>query len=352
MENKKEKIRMLSNEEVSVFCSSVAMTLAAGMPLYAGLGAMADSVKGTAYEAAYRRVSQNVETNGSLHEAVRDSGCFPAYMVEMTAVGERTGKLEDVLNGLSVYYERENRTHKAIVSAVTYPMILGIMVLGIIVIMIAAVLPVFTRVLNGMGITMSSTGTMMMQIGRTAGWVVIVIVGIAVLMGLALIGMKVCGKGKLAVSILEKLLPAAGRVKEDMMRTRVFSVLSMMIGSGFTTDDAIGALDGVIEDDTMRRKLADLRKDMADGMSFSDALEKACITDEMHVRMIAIASQAGREDEVMKKLAAEYEEQTENTISCLLSVIEPTLIALLCLVIGGILFSVMLPMAGIISSIL
>ena len=95
-----------------------------------------------------------------------------------------------------------------------------------------------------------------------------------------------------------------------------------------------------------------IREKMAQGESFSDALTSSRLFDEIHRQMLRMGIAAGREDQVMEKIAQTYEEQVEDGISNLVSIIEPTMVAALSIVIGAVLLSVMLPMAGIISSIL
>ena len=95
-----------------------------------------------------------------------------------------------------------------------------------------------------------------------------------------------------------------------------------------------------------------LRRSMEQGNSFADALAEGSLFDPLHGRMIRMGAAVGREDQVMETVARTYEEEVEEGIGRLISIIEPTLVAFLCVVIGMILLSVMLPMAGIISSMI
>ena len=122
--------------ELSSFCSEIALMLGAGMPLYAGMEALEKTYEDDAHAALYRGVSETLTQTGSLRDALESAHAFPTYLVEMCGVGERTGHLEDVMRGLSVYYERESRIRQAVRSAVTYPLVLAVM-------MIIAVLAVF-----------------------------------------------------------------------------------------------------------------------------------------------------------------------------------------------------------------
>ena len=93
-------------------------------------------------------------------------------------------------------------------------------------------------------------------------------------------------------------------------------------------------------------------KQMSEGTPFGDALGKSAMFDEIYGAMVRTGIATGHEDQVMQKIATVYEEQVEEGISNLVSIIEPTMVAVLSVVLGAILLSVMLPMAGIVSSIL
>ena len=238
------------------------------------------------------------------------------------------------------------------VSAVTYPLVLGVMLVLIIMIMLWKVLPVFQRVLNSMGVEMTGTGSAMMRLGSTIGWVVLALVGIVVVaVVVCAILMKTNMRDKV-MNFLRKLFPPIRRISMKLSSSRVASVLSMMLSSGFPTGEALRIMPSILSDNEAAEKVKGISKDLENGMSFADAIEKSQLFEGLHNRMIRMGVAAGREDQVMSTIAEIYEGQVESGISQLVAIIEPTLIALLSIVIGAILLSVMLPMAGILSSML
>ena len=126
----------------------------------------------------------------------------------------------------------------------------------------------------------------------------------------------------------------------------------MMLSSGFPTGEALRLMPSILSDAEAGERVKGISRDLDSGMSFADAMENSRLFDGLHNRMIRMGVAAGREDQVMNTIAGLYEEQVESGISQLVAIIEPTLIALLSIVIGAILLSVMLPMAGILSSML
>ena len=311
------KDRGLTPIELSGFCSEIALMLGAGMPLYAGIEALEKTYEQDAHADLYHKVSETLTQTGSLRDALEETHAFPTYLVEMCGIGERTGHLEDVMQGLSAYYERESRIRQAVRSAVTYPLVLSVMMVLILMVLILKVMPVFRRVLGSMGVAMTATGSMMMNVGTVIGWVVLALVLVFALAS-----------------------------------SRAASVLAMMLSSGFPLEQALEMVPLVLPDAEAAGEIAKIREKMGEGVSFSDALTGSAMFDEIHRQMLRMGIAAGREDQVMSKIAQTYEQQVEEGISGLVSIIEPTMVAALSIVIGAVLLSVMMPMAGIISSIL
>ena len=340
----------LNSAELSSFCSQVALILSAGLPLYDGMETLAETTKGTQYADLYEAASKGVNETGSLYQALKQDDRWPTYLVEMTGIGEQTGQLESVMNGLSDYYGREDRIRSAVTSAITYPLVLGVMLVLIIAIMLWKVLPVFQRVLNSMGAEMSASGSTLMHLGATIGWVVLVVVALVVLAVLVCAILMRTSARDGVLNLVRRVFPPVKNLSLKLASSRVASVLSMMLHSGFPTGEAFRLLPSVLSDGEAAEKVQGIRRELDEGAAFADAISHSKLFDGLHDRMIRMGVAAGREDQVMAKIASLYEEQVEDGIDRLVAIIEPTLIALLAVVIGAVLLSVMLPMAGILSS--
>ena len=342
----------ISSAELSSFASQVALILSAGLPLYDGMETLAQTTKGTEHADMYQAASQAVNETGSLYQALKRDSRWPEYLTEMVGIGEETGQLESVMNNLSEYYTREERIRSAVTSAVTYPLVLGVMLVLIIGVMLWKVLPVFRRVLSGMGVAMNGTGSSLMRVGSVIGWVVLAVVALVLVAVLVCAILLRTSAREKVLSILRRLFPPFGRLSMKLASSRVASVLSMMLSSGFPTGEAFRLIPGILSDTEASKRVEGIRQDLDKGEAFADAVSRSHLFEGLHDRMIRMGVAAGREDQVMAKLADMYEEQVETDISRLVAIIEPTLIALLSIVIGAILLAVMLPMAGLLTSMI
>ena len=347
----KQEKHGLSAAELSNFCGQVALILEAGLPLYDGMETLAGADKSSDNADIYVSASNGVTESGSLYDALKEDERWPKYLVEMVGIGERSGHLDQVMRGLEEYYAREERIRSSISSAVAYPLVLGIMLAIIVLILLWKVLPVFRRVLNSMGVAMTESGAAMMNMGAAVGWIILALVGlvvVAVVVGAVLMRTKHREK---VLTAVQKLMPSLKQLNQKLSASRVASVLSMMLSGGFHTGGALEMTSAVLEDKEAAAKVKAIRDSLEEGSTFADAVTNTGLFEELHNRMITMGSATGKEDQVLGKLAGLYEEQVEDGITRLVAIIEPTLVALLSIVIGAVLLSVMLPMAGILSSL-
>ena len=341
----------ISGAELSNFCGQVALILEAGLPLYDGMETLVSADRNSANADMYKSASEGVTQTGSLYEALKHDERWPAYLVEMVGIGEQSGQLEQVMRGLEVYYAREDRIRSSIKSAFTYPLSLGVMLLLIVAVMLWKVLPIFRRVLGSMGVGLSDSGTTMMRLGAAVGWIILIVVGFLVIGAIAAAMLMKTSHRDAVMEKLAALFPPVKRLRRKLSASRVASVLSMMLGGGFSTDEALRMTSSVLGDAEASRKVEEIRAQMEEGSTYADAIEGAGLFEDLEVRMIRMGSATGHDDQVLGKIASLYEDQVEGEISRLVSIIEPTLVALLSIVVGAVLLSVMLPMAGILSSL-
>ena len=346
------KVKKIDHSELSSFCGQTALVLEAGLPLFDGLETLALTNRESPYADMYEAVAKTVTAGGSLYEALGEDERWPSYMKEMVGIGERTGQLEHVLRGLETYFDREVRIRSSVKSAVTYPLTLGIMLVIIVLIMLWKVLPVFRNVLAGTGMAADGAGGVMLRLGTIVGWTALVVVALALVCTLVTAGLMQTRHAPAIRKTLMKIFTPIRKLEEALGASRVASVLSMMLSGGFSVREALERTESVVESDLATcAKVKGIMDRMDTGESFTDALEASGIFSPMHNRMIRMGAAAAREDQVFAKIADLCEEQVQRDVGTMVSIIEPSLVGLLTVVIGAVLLSVMLPMAGMLSTL-
>ena len=342
---------MLAPSEISAFCAQMSMILKSGISLTEGVEIMVDDAGSAAGREILGTVLEQLEIGAPLHVALTKSRKFPDYMLTMVEIGEASGRLENVMESLTSYYEREEAISRAVRSAIQYPLIMIVMMLAVITILVVQVMPIFNEVFMGLGAQMTGFSLAVMNFGEALGQYSFVILGVAVgLVALFLI-FRATSFGR---SMLE-------RFKENFFLTRDLyakiasgrfaSAMSLMLASGMDTDKSLEMVTKLVSTPTVKKKILRCKKRMADGVRFSDALAEVGMFSGVYARMVSVAFRTGAMDSIMEKLAVRYEEETNNKISNIISIVEPTLVAVLSIIVGVILLSVMLPLMGIMAAI-
>ena len=348
LKQKKRAKGKIPSNEISVFCAQITMLLKAGIPLHEGLKTMIDNSTGKGGELL-GQIADEVELTGSLYEAVKKTGAFPMYMTEMIHIGETVGRLEDVLSSLSAYYERDTKIRSAVRSAVLYPVILVFLMAAVISVLIALVLPVFSEVLSSMGVDVN--GNNLMGIGMGMGKVTLIVIAALLVMLIIIFAIAITRKGRALIVDLSNRLPYFKKLYSHMTSSRFATVMAMMLSSGFDMDQSLEMAADIVPDKMVKSKILMCRQKMSEGIPFSDALLEIGLFSGLYSHLIKTGERSGRIDEVMDQLAVKYSEQADESMSSLISIIEPSLVILLSVIIGAIILSVMLPLVEIMSNI-
>lgn len=349
MENQKRG-KSLPAAEVSVFCQQAAMMLKAGIPLYEGMELLYQNYKDTSYGPAFEKIYQGVQEGGNLYEGVKNAGFFPSYMVHMVEVGETAGELQEVLESLSSYYEREDRMRASIRSAVTYPLLLVVLMTIVVGVLVVRVLPVFAEVFQSLGRGLIGAEGIGLSGGMTVGRTILILAAVLLALVLVLYILWHAGGRNMLIRVSFSF-PPVGRLLDKQAAGRFAEVAAMVLESGYNLEHALTLIPDLISDERNEKRVRKCAEIMEETKDLSIALEKTGLFDPLHRKMIRVGSEAGQMDQVMKKLAGIYDREVEEGIQKLVSWIEPALVGIMTLMIGGILLSVMLPLVSIMMSI-
>lgn len=345
------KAKPLSPGDISLFCSQVVLLLRAGIPLQEGIGTISENIADEKGKELIHRIQAGVEQNGSLYLALNSTGAFPKYMVNMVNIGEKAGNLDNVMEALSLYYERDEKLRSSVRGALLYPFILVLMMAAVVSILVIKVLPVFNDVFLDMGSDISDTAAAVMRAGTTIGsWALALIALLSVFLLAALILYKT-EKGYRWITGFLSNFPPTRQLSDKIALARFASAVSMLLSSGYDTEQALELVPGILTNKAVIEKVERCRALMSAGSSFTQAMGEANIFPGIYSGMVRIGSKTGSLDSVMRRLAELYSEDADESVSRAVSVIEPAMVGALSIIIGAILLSVMLPLMGIMSSI-
>lgn len=334
---------LLQEAEISAFCQQLNMVIKAGLPTYYGISILMEEAGDEQTRELLQRIYEPMEQGKTLYQAIQPLGIFPNYMLKMIELGETTGRLEEVLNSLTVYYEREAQIRAGIKHAVRYPLIMTALMLVILIVMIREVVPIFANVYAELGSGLSATAQTLMSIsGFLNKYLLWFIILILVLGAVTLI----FSKTKACRRLIHK-----SALSQTIAASRFANCMYLALASGLDTDRGLELAASLIDNISLQEKIQACREHIKNGQSFSKSILQAGIFSKMYASIITIGAKTGSMDDVMLQIGRAYEEESDERIQRFVSVLEPSLVIVLSFFIGLMLVSFLLPLLGIISSI-
>ncbi len=347
---KNASVNNLSSSELSYFCTQVAMILKSGMLISDGINWMYTDMEDGNIKQVLGLLRSELSGKVPLYKAMEHSGCFPPYIINMCQIGSITGRLDDVLNALAEYYDRESYLKSKIRNSVFYPLMLFIMMSFVIIILVTKIFPIFESMIQELGYTKNS-----FAISFSTGVIIGKVVLITVLASMILIAVAyILSRTDSGKTILNKLLNNFVFSKSIMKKITAYrfaSSMSLLLSSGMNVESSINTLLDIVQELELKSKIKKCSDYLGSGNDFVESVSKLSLFSSMHVQMLNMGQRTGEMDVVMRKLTNIYESEADQSINRAVSLIEPVLVGTLCIVIGFILISVMLPLMNIMSSI-
>lgn len=340
-----------SNIEISSFCEQIAMILKSGISSIEGITIMLEDAGTPEEKKILECILSNMQDTGTFYQALYDIGLFPDYMLNMIQIGEETGTLDEVMSALCIHYDREDTISKTIKSAVTYPLIMGGMMVAVIVVLLVKVMPIFNQVFVQLGTEMTGISRTLMNVGNAINKysiIFIILLGILVFLLLSAIH---TAKGRKLSRTMGYKFKFTRLLYEKMAACRFASGMALTLSSGLNPDRSMELVLALNDDKMFGKKIEQCKAFVTEGKNLSDALFSSGIFTGMYARMASIGGKTGSLDQVMDKIAGLYQEEIDTRINNGLAILEPTLVIALSLIVGVILLSVMLPLMGIMATI-
>lgn len=347
-ENKK---KLLSNQEMSMFCDQIAMILNAGISPMEGVSIMLEDATTQEGREILTAISDRCNLGESFYSSVEASGVFPKYALDMIQIGEQSGKLEEVMRSLAFHYKREENIALGIKNAVTYPLMIVTMMFAVILVLVIKVLPIFNDVFTQLGTEMSGISKGMLDFGQAISKYALVLIIIAVILIIGFFVMTKTAKGKAVLfNFLSKFFATKG-FYEKIASGRFASGMALTMNAGLDIDESLSMVENLVDNKSMQERIEKCKESMSVGTPFAEALCATGIFSSMYSRMITVGYKTGSVDKVLEKIADGYEQEVDDRITNMISVLEPTLVIILSVIVCMILLSVMLPLMAIMSGI-
>jgi len=331
--------------DVAIFSRQLATMLSAGIPLVQAFDIVGNGHDNPAVQKLIFQVKQDVEGGSSLAEALAKHPLhFDDLFVNLVEAGEQAGALETLLDKIATYKEKTEAIKKKIKKALTYPAAVVVVAMIVTTILLIFVIPEFETLFQGFGADLPAFTRMIINLSefmRDRGWLV-VIVGFGAVTGYLAMYKRSRKLRETQDRIMLKL-PIIGAILVKAAIARFARTLSTMFAAGVPLVEALESVAGATGNIVYENAVLEIRDEVATGQRLQRAMENTDLFPNMVIQMIAVGEESGSLDEMSSKVADFYEEDVDNAVDNMSSLLEPMIMAILGVLVGGLVVAMYLP---------
>ena len=347
-----QNFRKINTRDYSVFCRQFATMLEAGLPILTCLNVLADQTENPRLKDHLQKMFKNVQDGMALAQAMEEQkGIFPSIMTSMVEAGELGGILDDVMLRLSIHFEKEHQLNEKVKAAMIYPAVVMAMAVVVVIFVLTFILPTFVGMFASMKVELPllTRGLLAVSGFLTKYWWLLMILGFICGFGVSWGLQQPAGKELRDRWILK--LPVFGMLVKKVAVARFTRTLASLLRGGVPLLSALDVVKSSTGNVVVSNALAASQESIKEGEDLSTRLGASRIFPPMVVQMVAVGEEAGELDKMLDKVADFYEEDAQDLVNRLSSLLEPFLIGFLGITIGLIVISILLPMFDVIGNI-
>ena len=336
--------KKVKTRDLAVFCKQFGSILRAGVPIIQALDMLAEQMENKTLQTALKEAQTHVQKGGTLADAFKlNPEIFPPILYNMVAAGEMSGKLEVCFERLATQFEKDGYIQAKIKSAMTYPIVV-LVVIGIVVaIMMIKVIPTFSEMFEEMGTKLPGATQMLVSFSNflVHKWWLLLIIIAGIVIGIKFF--KVTPTGQQFFGSLALKMPVFGNLSIKTAAATFARTFSTLLASGISLIDAVDQTAKVMKNKVIRDKLMECKSQVAKGVPLSKPIKDMDIFPVMLPQMMHIGEETGNIEDMMVKDADYYEEEVDLAVESLSAAMEPLIMVVLAGVVGVIVVAIYSP---------
>ena len=334
----------ISDNNLIVFTRQFSSLIESGVPILQGLSIMVEQQKNKELKGILTKIKEGIESGASLSDSLRKfPKVFNDLYVNLVESGEKGGVLDRVFKRLSVYFEKILKLKRKIKSAMIYPTVVLSVAVGVIIILMTFVIPVFASLFASVGAKLPALTRDVIDFSNFMRAYILYII---IALGILIFAFKAYGKkenGKRNIDRMMLKIPVIGILLKKVAIARFARTLSTMVESGvpiLAGLEIVSKTSGnkIIEESLMRTK-----DEVSSGSPLSSSLNKTNLFPPLVIQMITVGEKTGNLDAMLAKVADYYDEEVDNAVNNLTQMLEPALIVFLGIVVGTLVVAMYLP---------
>jgi len=342
----------VEEKDVILFTRQFSTMIDAGLPIVQCLDILQSQEENSTFKAILKDIKEQVESGTTLADAMRKHPKqFDDLFVNMIAAGEAGGILDTILARLAGYIEKAAKLKAKVKGAMTYPLVtLGIAVV-VLAIILVFVIPVFQKMFSEMGAALPLPTMMVVQLSEFVKSNILYMIGALVLFIFALKKYYATEKGRVVIDHFLLIMPVIGILLRKVAVAKFTRTMGTMLASGVAILDALEIVAKTAGNKVIEAAVYKVRSAIAEGQTMADPLIETNVFPPMVCQMIAVGETTGALDVMLGKIADFYDEEVDQAVANLTSLIEPFMLVFLGVTIGGLVIAMYLPIFKIASAI-
>ena len=331
-------------KDVMIFTRQFATMIDAGLPIVQGLDILCQQTENKLFRNIIRTVKQDVEGGITLAEALKKHPqVFDDLYVNMVSAGEAGGVLNTILTRIAIFIEKATKLKRKVKGAMIYPATIVIVAVAVVTILLIYVIPVFGELYGGMGKALPAPTQITINISNWFRAYFLYIVGViaAIIVGIRLYYKT--NNGKLLIDGWMLRMPVIGDLIRKVAVARFAQNMSVLLTSGVPILDGLAITAKTAGNKVVEQAVMRCRVSISQGKTVAEPLAESKIFPPMVCQMVAIGENTGSLDSLLKKVAEFYEDEVDSAVANLTALMEPMIMIVLGVIIGGLVISMYLP---------
>ncbi len=344
----------VSSANVTIFSRQLATLLKAGLPLLRALEVISRQEKNPYFKAILEHISDNVRTGNKFSDGLaQHPKVFDRLYVNMAKAGEAGGVLDVVLDRLATFQEKAMKTTNKVKSAMVYPIVIMFVAVAILVILMVFVVPQFQKIFADM-LGNAQMPALTQSIIDISNFLKEKYIAAIIILAVLIFGTRALLKTKMGIAMKDRAaltMPKMGDLVLKSTVARFTRTFGTLLASGVPILEALTITRGTIKNSIISSALERVHDRVRDGEPLAAPLDQQKIFPSMVTSMVEVGEETGQLSEMLNRIADTYDEEVDNSVGAITSVIEPIMIVFLAVVVGTIVIALFLPIIQIIKTL-
>ncbi|WP_033828287.1 type II secretion system F family protein [Bacillus andreraoultii] len=336
----------VKQQDFVIYCRQFATLIRAGVSIVDSTKILAKQTESKALKKVLTAIEEDIRGGIPFSDAAgKYPKIFPQIFVNMVRAGEATGNLDETLDRLAGYLEKQYDLKKKVQSTMAYPITLLIVIIAVVIFLMVTIIPSFSEMFAQFDSELPSITKFMLGVSTVVQkyWWFVLLIVIAIIATFSFF-MKSNKVFQYSVHVAILKMPIFGKLLQKSAIARFSRTLSSLFSSSVPILQALTIVEKVVNNPVIGKVVLEARDSLETGSKLSEPLEKSWVIPPLVTQMVAIGEETGSLDFMLAKIADFYEAEVDRSVDTLKSLIEPIMIVLLAVVVGTIIMSIMVPM--------